>query len=185
MLQPAHQRRTAFTLIELLLVLALLVVITGFTVLSLEGSILRSKLRKGVDQVRTSWSDARLQAVSGGQRMAFSCVIGGRDYRLSSVGDMLAPQEGASPAGATGELPEGILFRSLEAASHVDVMGATAMPHIDDGQWSPPVVFNADGTSYDAVVILEEDSGKQVQVSLRGMTCTADVNDVPSARDLR
>lgn len=177
---------SAFTLIELLLVLALLVVIASFTVMTLDGSVLRSKLRKSVEQVRTAWCDARLQAVSGGQRLAFTCMVGGRDFRLSPVDNWLpANEEGQQSQSVSGQLPEGIVFRSLEAASNTAVTGGAAPAYVDEGQWSQPVVFNPDGTSYDALLVLEEESGKQVQVSLRGITCTAESADVPSPRELR
>lgn len=182
-----HSKPTrAFTLIELLLVLALLVVIASFTVMLLDGTVLRSKLRKGVEQVRTTWCEAHLQAVSGGNRLAFTCLVGGRDYRISPIDSWLpANQQAEQPAGESGQLPEGIVFRSLESAPNTAATGGQSSAYVDEGQWSQPVVFNADGTSYDASVILEEQSGKQVQVLLRGITCTAESIDVPSPRELR
>lgn len=183
-MSPARHVRSAFTLIEILLVLALLVVIAGFTVMTLDASVLRSKLRKGVEQVRTAWADGKHQAVSSGQRMVFTCVIGGRDFRLASLGQMVTPDTNTEPA-ASLQLPEGIVFRSLDAAAPTALTQQTGSYFVDEGQWSKPVVFNPDGTSYDAVVVLEESSGKQVQVTLRGLTCTANTSDVPSFRETR
>lgn len=182
MTRPAPLR-AAFTLIELLLVLALLVVIAGFTVMTLEGSILRSKLRKGVDQVRTAWSEARLDAIASRERVAFTCMVGGRAFRLSPIDSMLTTPGEAAVAAGEGELPEGIVFRTLEAAPNTPLTQADAAEPPREGQWSSPVVFNADGTSYDAVLVLEESTGKQVQVSLRGLTCSAQVADVLSPRE--
>lgn len=183
-MSPVRPVRSAFTLIEILLVLALLVVIAGFTVMTLDASVLRSKLRKGVEQVRTAWADGKHLSISGGQRMVFTCVIGGRDYRLTSLGQVVAPDANAAPT-ANPQLPEGVVFRSLDAAAPTALTQQSGSYFVDEGQWSKPVVFNPDGTSYDAVVVLEESSGKQVQVTLRGLTCTASTSDVPSFRETR
>ncbi|MCO6047595.1 prepilin-type N-terminal cleavage/methylation domain-containing protein [Aeoliella sp. ICT_H6.2] len=183
-MSPPRPVRSAFTLIEILLVLALLVVIAGFTVMTLDASVLRSKLHKGVDQVRTAWADGKHQSVASGQRMVFTCVLGGREFRLSPLGQIATPDPDA-PVTENPQLPEGIVFRSLQAASPTALTQQTGSYYIDEGQWSQPVVFNPDGTSYDAVVVLEESSGKQMQVTLRGLTCTANASDVPSFRETR
>ncbi|WP_425397893.1 prepilin-type N-terminal cleavage/methylation domain-containing protein [Aeoliella sp.] len=183
-MSPARPVRSAFTLVEILLVLALLVVIAGFTVLTLDASVLRSKLRKGVEQVRTTWAEGKHTSVANGQRMVFTCLLGGRDYRLAPLGQAITPDQQAQAEGS-GQLPEGVVFRSLEAAAPTAMTQQTGSYYVEEGQWSQPVVFNPDGTSYDAVVVLEESSGKQVQVTLRGLTCTAATSDVPSYRETR
>lgn len=178
---PNHSR--AFTLVELLLVLALLVVIAGLSVAALDGSLLKSRLRGGVEQVRTAWADARTQSATGGERLAFTCLIGGRDYRLSSISDLILPDESAQEATSqTGELPEGIKFAWLEAAPTGAMQSTGSAPPPQEGQWSPPVVFNPDGTSYDAIVTIEDQAGQQIQLSLRGLTCSAFSNRVVTGR---
>jgi len=178
---PNHSR--AFTLVELLLVLALLVVIAGLSVAALDGSLLKSRLRGGVEQVRTAWADARTQTATGGERLAFTCLIGGRDYRLSSISDLVQPDaEQQASTSQTGELPEGVKFSSLQAAPTGAMQPTGGAPPPQEGQWSPPVVFNADGTSYDAIVVIEDEAGEQMQLSLRGLTCSAFSNRVTSGR---
>ena len=179
--------RPAFTLVELLLVLVLLVVISGFTAAALEGSLLQSKIRKGVEQVRTSWSEARLQSISGGQRLAFTCMLGGRDFRISSCNDFVLPNETKTPASNSDvrQLPEGVVFRLVEALPNTTATQLNAPSSPTEGQWSPPIVFSPDGTSYDARLVLESTTGRQVQLSLRGLTCTAESSDVPMLREAR
>ncbi len=178
--------RIGFTLVELLLVLTLLVVIAGFTAAALEGSLLQSKVRKGVEQVRTAWSEARLQSVSSGQRLAFTCLIGGRDFRLSSCNDLIVPDEGQqAESGGANQLPEGVVFQLVEAQPSTMATQAVQTPPVTEGQWSAPIVFSPDGTSYDARLVLESNTGRQVQLALRGITCTAESSDVPSIREVR
>lgn len=179
---PANNTHRAFTLVELLLVLALLVVIAGFTVMALEGSLLKSRLRSGVEQVRAAWADARTQTATGGERLAFTCLIGGRDYKLSPVKDLCLPAaDEQATTEKTGQLPKGIKFYSLQASASGAMAPATGVRPPENLQWSAPVVFNPDGTSYDAIVLMEDESGEQRQLSLRGLTCSAFSNRVSTS----
>ncbi|QDU55446.1 prepilin-type N-terminal cleavage/methylation domain-containing protein [Aeoliella mucimassa] len=199
---PIYQRR-GFTLIELLLVMALLVIISGFAVIALQGSLLRSKMTKGVSQVRTAWSDARRESVEGGDRIAFTCMLGGREFRLTKVGNVQPADAQAAGTGVvasdvdgtgnasgnddafgTKELPEGVKFVSVTACPSKTV-GAVALNGVqEEGTWSSPVVFSPDGTSYDAVVVFASDSGKQTQLALRGLTCTVEESNILSPGEL-
>lgn len=182
----ARPSRNGFTLVELLLVLALLVVIAGFTAAALDGTLLQSKLRKGVEQVRTAWSEARLRSVSDGQRLAFTCLVGGRDFRLTSCNDLIVPAGGneSAPA-AVQQLPDGVVFRTAEARPSTATVGAAEVGPTTAGQWSAPVVFSPDGTSYDAYVVLESSTGRKTQIALRGLTCTAESSDVTNLSERR
>lgn len=184
-LQPS---RFGFTLIELLLVLALLVVIAGFTAAALDGSIVQARLREGTERVRAAWSDARVQTIASGERTAFTCLLGGSDFRLSTCTGPATPAPGSddpeSENGMTGQLPQGVTFYSVRAAPSNVAAGLEAVPPSGEGAWSAPIVFNPDGTSYDAVVVLQSESGRRVELALRGITCTANVNDVQVGREL-
>lgn len=59
------------TLIEILVVLALLVVIGGLVIPVFEGSIASVRLRRAGDQVVTGWSRARAEAIESGQPYQF------------------------------------------------------------------------------------------------------------------
>ena len=177
--------RTAFTLIELMLVVSLLVIISGFAVMVLQGSLLRSKLTKSIDQVRTDWTEAHRQSVEGGYRIAFTCLIGTNEYRLTSVDSVLSSAEQSAEdignASESHELPNDVKFASVVACP-CNTVGQTTTPISDDeGSWSAPVVFNPDGTSYDAVLVFELSNGKRQQLSLRGLTCTTTESIAPAA----
>ena len=44
--------------------------------------------------------------------------------------------------------------------------------------WSPPILFNPDGTTSDASLVLQNDKGQTIRVTLRGLTGIADASDV-------
>jgi hypothetical protein len=46
------------------------------------------------------------------------------------------------------------------------------------GAWSSPVLFHPDGTTSDATVVLANDAGQTVRVTLRGLTGSSNVSDV-------
>ena len=177
-----RQPSAAFTLIELLLVLALLVIIAGATAMALQGTLLGARLDQGEQRVRTAWSDARLQAISTGEQVAFTCLVGGRDFRLSTPSrpNLTASISGDSNADDSAQqLPEGVVFRSLRAAPRQSTQQSSfAAISAEEGQWSLPVVFASDGSSYDAVVVLESKTGKRSSLTLRGLTCTAITSDL-------
>src|SRR5215208_6937487 len=62
----AFVRRRGMTLVELLVVLALLVVIGSIVVPVFTGSFASVRLRRAGDQVLTRWSQARARAIESG-----------------------------------------------------------------------------------------------------------------------
>lgn len=176
---PTQHHRVGFTLIELLLVLALLVVIAGMSVAVLDGTVLHARIDEGAEIVGAALTDARTKAISSGARVAFTCQLGGRDFRIASCNDLsLAPEE-VEAAGTQGQLPEGVLFRAVQAAER-DTVPAGTIPVVGrEGEWASPILFDPNGTSYDAVVVLEAEGGRQVEITLRGLTATSTVRDLP------
>jgi hypothetical protein len=49
---------------------------------------------------------------------------------------------------------------------------------LQNGAWAGPVVFNPDGTSTDATVLLINENQSTIRVTLRGMTGTVTLGEV-------
>ena len=77
-----RQSRRGVTLIELLLVLALLAVIASLAAPVVENSFITMKLRRGGDRVLTAWSDARSRAIRTGDIQQFTYKLDGSEYRV-------------------------------------------------------------------------------------------------------
>ncbi len=92
-----HPSRPAFTLIEVLLTLSLLVIISAMAWPQLEKSFSAQRLRKAADIVRTQWSKARVEAMRTGGIRVFRYEIGGNRYRI----DMLSTDPVALLTGTT------------------------------------------------------------------------------------
>jgi Tfp pilus assembly protein FimT len=69
--EPGAANASGMTLVEILVVLALLVVIGGLVVPVFAGSIASVRLRRAGDQVLTGWSRARAEAIESGQPYQF------------------------------------------------------------------------------------------------------------------
>jgi len=125
--------RRAFTLVEVLLVLGVVVLIAALAFPSMTGTLDRFRLRKAADQIRIQWQQARTQAIRSNCRCSFRYVPGGRHWAVQTVtqtetlvdpssGQMLNSFGAAGSAGGLsdsqahcGELPEGVRFAQLPA----------------------------------------------------------------------
>lgn len=180
---PHH--RVGFTLIELLLVLALLVVIAGMSIAALDGTVLHARIDEGAQIVGAALTDARTKAISSGARVAFTCQLGGRDFRVTLCNDLAMAPDEVEATGTEGQLPEGVLFRAVQAAERDTIPAGTAPVAGREGDWGSPILFDPNGTSYDAVLVLESEGGRQVEVTLRGLTATSTVRDLDPKERVR
>jgi prepilin-type N-terminal cleavage/methylation domain-containing protein len=198
----------AFTLLELLLVVAIIVIITAVAGMATQGPMARQRLRAAADTVRSDWCVARDNAMSSGETYTFRYRVRGDVYRFGpdeglSLND-LSSQPGSSPAGTSpgsstsseGEssddtlpppvqktLPKGIRFYGENGLAELAAMGDSAALESagDSGTWSEPIYFYADGSTSDARVLLAADKRGAVRLSLRGVTGTVTVDDGTTA----
>lgn len=80
--RPAVDRR-GFTLLELMLVLALIVMIGALSLPAMRGPFENYKLKKAGDQVRVQWSKARILAMKSGQIQMFRFVLGEGSFSVA------------------------------------------------------------------------------------------------------
>ena len=188
--------RRAFTLVEVLLVLALLVIISGISWVALQGPLARQRLRSAADAVRTEWCQARVDAMKSGHTYAFRYRVRGDRYHLGPQGDQAAADSSAAaPAAAPDDeelgddpppppvdkkLPRGIRFLPSEGGSDLAAMGDAPQSGAAEGgdAWSDPIYFYADGSTSDARLLLAADRHAALRLMLRGVTGTVTVDDV-------
>lgn len=196
--RAATPPRTGFTLLELVLVLALLVVLAALAVPLLEKPLAGERLRKAADQVRTEWTRARIRAMSSGVPQVFSFQPETGWYSVEPYGDLETQTEAADatafgvPAAAafTGsgqvvtnqrELPEGVVFLAGRTLTDLRSAVGQAQPQ---APWSPPVFFYPDGTATTAEVVLRNEHQVHIRVELRGLTGVTATSDLLSADEV-
>jgi len=181
---PRRASLRAFTLLEMLVVLAILVVITATGYPALRGSLEKSRLREAAKQIRIELSRARVAAIESGVIWQLRFQEGGAVFELMRAqpaddGQAISfEQEDESATGVTtfGEqsLPDGITFAPL------DVSTATEAVPTQDGapaaqDWSTPIFFYPNGRSSNVRIRLLGSRGLFIDLTLRGITGTAKV----------
>lgn len=183
----ARVRRRGFTLFEVVLVCAVLVLITAITVPSIRGMYGFYKLQGAVDSVRAAMAMARAKAIDEGRPYRFSIENNGGNYRVAP--DKADYWSGSPPA----DDPDGlgmILEKSLPAGVKVTLNGDPAPAESleeppsggkDDVQpgnvtpdaWSTAGVFLPVGTAREDVrIVLQIKGVRPIEVRLRGLTGT-------------
>jgi prepilin-type N-terminal cleavage/methylation domain-containing protein len=171
-----HARR-GMTLIELLLVLAVIVVVVGLAGPMFYESMRVQQLRSAADQLRTDLSKARNRAMSSGQMLGLTLTENSYTIGLASEVD---ENEASAPAfqQSTIPLPEGLRMQVLSgdvgSEMPAEALGMTA------GSAGIAAYFYPDGTTSTVEFQILDDKQKSLVVSLRGITGVALVQDAPS-----
>lgn len=184
-----RKRRAAFTLLELLLVIALMVMIAAIAWPAIKGPFDTQRLAKSAEQLRAEFGKTRVRAMRTGVIQVFRFQPGqsgyGSETWTASVEDVASSQPagggfGAPPAAAAGpssrtdSLPEGVVFHLAEVT--VDARAANLLGPAGDGGsgpaavWSDPIFFYPDGTTSNTHVVLTNARGQAIVVTLRGLT---------------
>ena len=150
MSQTRVSQRSAFTLFELLLVLALLVAVAGIAIPTFESMIGSRRLGQSIDKLQNEIMAGRVTAMRTGQAQVIRMTLQGQDYSIapwlggSEAQDASAgatviqsgqiiqtqPTSGGSVlasegSGSTKQLSEGVLFSTVETL--VDSRNALAI----------------------------------------------------------
>jgi prepilin-type N-terminal cleavage/methylation domain-containing protein len=174
------KRRSGFSLLELLIVLAVIVAVAALGVMSLNALYPPHKLAAAVDAVRAAWAIARSAAADQDRPYRFAVEPNGRHFRI-------APDDESywSGGGGPGDDPDGkgvVLTDSLPAGVRFILNGEPGqVPPADvavgdektppSGQWEKACTFRPDGTSpEDLRIVFQVKGGVPTQLQLRGMT---------------
>lgn len=196
-------RRQAFTLMELLLVLALMVAIAAIAWPALRGSFDTQRLAKSADQLRAAFGKTRVRAMRTGAIQVFRFQPGrggyGSETWTASAEEVVSaataaggvasgppmPTATAVPTSSTDTLPEGVVFHLAEVT--VDARAASLLGSGGDGEtaeWSSPIFFYPDGTTSNTHVVLANERGQAIVVTLRGLTGLSLPSEITSIEQL-
>ncbi len=177
------QSRKAYTLMELILVVAIIAIVAGISYPSIMSMYGHYRLRGGSDLIRAGWVGARAHAVDEGQRYRFAVVPGKGNFRVAPdsptywAGNLPDFDHDNPPLIMEDTLPSGIVFTfEGDAPAAPATSGDSTIPigSVDPGQWKTVAIFDTDGTAEEDVTItLRSTSGdgtRPVVVSLRAMT---------------
>jgi prepilin-type N-terminal cleavage/methylation domain-containing protein len=87
MIQMFRRFRDAFTLIEILLVLMIMLILAGVGIPFLQGTLERQRLQSSAEMIRGEWHSARIKAMEEGQILCLRCQLGGSDLVFDRILD--------------------------------------------------------------------------------------------------
>jgi prepilin-type N-terminal cleavage/methylation domain-containing protein len=186
----------AFTLLELLLTLAVLAAIASVAIPQVSWVLGDRRLVRAADQVRIEMTRLRVDAMRGGRVLMMQGSLDDRQLRirpyvsladateaLDQTGSQSALLSGARQGTVTVaatesveteeiiELPEEITIGAVavvSAARAAEIEQQTLAEQADG--WSQPILFYPDGTTSTAAVTLRHPTHGNVTVKLRGIT---------------
>ena len=162
----AARRRSAFSMLELMLVLAIMVVVAALAVPAVQGTIDNQAISSGADRVRIAMGQARVQAIRSGKVYAFSYQRGGQWFDvapLENFGQSSGPRSrNGIPNAQIRDLSENWLPRQVRfvAGETQTDSRSNAAQEASGGGPTDAIIFYPDGTSQDAKLFLQDDRGR-------------------------
>ncbi len=185
---------TGFTLIEILLVMAILVLVGALAVPAVLQTVSRQTLDKGADRLRVAMGQARVRAIREGEIYAVFFLEGGSWFNIApftqaKIQSSLATQRQAlADNRRQSDLEEDLLPNGIRFAAGVVPINARAAESLaagNSGNSIRPILFYPDGTSQDAQVVLQNDRGNFAEIQLRGLTGLSSVIRLKEAPNIQ
>src|SRR5262245_45505414 len=171
-------RRSGFTLLELILVLAIVAMVLAMAYPSLDAFLTEARLKAGADHLRARFAEARSHAILDNQPYVFSVKPGESAYRIApdNHGGMNETDPGAEGQAASfmleGEMPNNIRFN----LDHANVSGAGS-----DNGYVGILTFLTDGSCDDDKTIrLDLEGATPIEITVRGLTGAVSVRSLGS-----
>lgn len=197
--------RGGFTLLEVILVLAVMGMVAGLSWPRLSQYLKRQGVQANAEQVRQVLARGAIRAVSEGRVLQFRYELQGDRYILlplepaAAAADERAIDPSVVPT-ATGPVETGAGFRVYkllgECRFHVDSslitgertvverLGDEWLAHLENGleardaAWSAPLLLHPDGTATDGRMTVMDPERRYVSLHLRGLTGGVTVDPV-------
>lgn len=190
-----RKNRQGLTLMEVLLVLAIMAIASALVWPALQKPLAVHRLHTAADEVRSEWCRARVEAMRSGHTYAFRYEVGGDRYysEPNNATETIASESVPPAASALGHgfaadpstndaalplenktLPKGVKFFGQNAG---ESLAAVPAQDLSSGAWSDPIFFYPDGTASDVQLVLTCNQSCTLRVNLRGSTATATIAD--------
>lgn len=196
--QTIPRPRRGYTLLEILLVLAIIVVAAAAVAPSFRRMARNTNLKAAAGEVRAELTRAHVLAMKSGRVQVFQYELGGRKFKIEPwIGDDEALEGTGAEVTTTpvtnadgqlkGErnLPEGITFALGDSA--IESRGERIEQQLDTSggtEWSRPILFFPDGSSADAFIVVANEVETGIRLDLRGMTGAVKVSDLTTLQEL-
>lgn len=199
----ATVRRAAFTLLELVLALAVIAAVIGLAFPVLLRFSGEQALRQNVETVRARLARTRLSAMNSGLSYQFRYEPNGRrclvlpSERPLESGAETADRGATAPTPALElELGDGLQFRSSPPGPVALTQQSVTVERLPEDWlaefgvpttlaqvgWAPAIQFAPDGTAQDASLVVVDADGRYQMLTVRGLTASVSVGPVERER---
>jgi prepilin-type N-terminal cleavage/methylation domain-containing protein len=192
--RPRGSHHLGFTLLELLLVLAVLVVIGALSWPRMMRYVQENALKQNVDAVRRELASTRMHAIESGLTYQFRYEPTGQQFLVlpfERPNDADSQESGTAtpsdqpPTATKAKTVEGRISADFRFDTPTDAAGQTVggqqlsdqwLSLLKNGAqysqttWSPPILFRANGESQDAQLAVKDQTGNSIKLSVRGLT---------------
>jgi prepilin-type N-terminal cleavage/methylation domain-containing protein len=167
--------RPGFTLVEILLVVALIVIVALVSVPMIQSTLDDARISASGDLVGGKMAEARARAMEDGRRWKFGFIANTGVYQIapedSSVWDTPSNDPDETDDLIRNSLPQDIIFALTREA----IMGSDSAGG-GGGNWETAAIFAADGTAVDDTVVYFGKPGISPQrASIRALTGTVSI----------
>jgi type II secretory pathway pseudopilin PulG len=165
-------RRPAYTLMEMLLVVALIVIVAAISIPLMQAMLTDARITAAADSVRSQLAEAQARAMDEGRPWKFGVTANGSFYQLapddSSEWSNVTQEEVLKSDVIRGQLPKEMVF----ALKTEDLFPKeTGDPGPTDGQWTTVAVYlPTGGTRDDGVIYFGKPGVAPMRVRVRSLT---------------
>lgn len=179
-----HRPITGFSLMELLIVLGLLIVISGFAAPNLIDRLRDSTVYRGAETVREVLAEARTYAIDSGIDYQFRFEPDGQFFVVlpteiepGTTNSLINESASAEYMRLSGQLEDSLFLRSMadqpEATEQLEAVwfgGLNDSGTLATKTWSAPIYFRFDGSATDKIFRVTDEQGRTAELSVRGLT---------------
>lgn len=160
-------RRAGFTLLEVLVTMAVLIILGALIAPSIRALSGNSKSKAGADVVMARLSEARAAAIGQGRAYRVTLSPDGSQVQVSPEDPQQQAPSGAAanPVFVTEQMPPGVKATPMPTPEE-------PQPTADSDGWLRVITYLPDGTcrEEEAVVEVREGAASPVRVRVRGLT---------------
>ena len=163
--------RRGFTILEVLLVVAVMVILAAMAYPSISAMYGDLRVSAAADQVRGRWADARAKAIEEGRPYRFATQPDGQYKLAPDTADNWGGSTDANAGDANDpDIPPLIVEESLpQGLKFADE--STGGDSGDSGPWQTAIKFLPDGTaSADKTITIQAQGYRPVQLKIRALT---------------